>query len=87
MNLRRELPTLTSGLARLEEAGARIAALARAAVSAASPALTAAEIRTAGLEGALVPHGDVMLVLDALLDAGLADVAFRGTGGPVPPGR
>ena len=45
------------------------------------------EIRTPGRlpgAGSAVPHGDVMRVLDAFLQAGVADVVFQGSASPLP---
>jgi Biopolymer transport protein ExbD/TolR len=40
------------------------------------------QIRTPAPSGALVPHGDVMRVLDAFVEAGLAHVQFEGAALP-----
>lgn len=46
------------------------------------------EILTPQPGGAFVPHGDVVLVLDALIDAGVANVGFEGRMPPLAiPGR
>ena len=45
------------------------------------------EIKTPLPKGATVPHGDVMAVLDAFLDAGLEKVDFEGAPSPLPFGR
>jgi biopolymer transport protein ExbD len=42
------------------------------------------EIRTPFPEGQAVPHGDVMLALDAFLEAGLTNVDFEGAAAPLP---
>ena len=42
------------------------------------------EIRTPRPGGLMVPHGDVMAVLDAFVRAGVADVTFEGTPMPHP---
>lgn len=41
------------------------------------------EIKTPAPTGALVPHGDVMRVLDAFLEAGVAQVDFEGAASPL----
>ncbi len=45
------------------------------------------EIKTPSPTGALVPHGDVMGVLDAFLRADIADVVFEGAAPPRPDRR
>lgn len=45
------------------------------------------EIKTPRPKGELVPHGDVMLVLDAYLDADLMNVVFEGSPSPLPVSR
>jgi biopolymer transport protein ExbD len=38
-------------------------------------------------KGGLVPHGDIMGVLDAFLEAGVTEVNFQGAGSPLPRSR
>ena len=47
-------------------------------------AAAAGEIKTPMPKGAAVPHGDVMAVLDAFLEAGLDNVSFQGAPSPLP---
>jgi biopolymer transport protein ExbD len=42
------------------------------------------EISTPVTSGGLVPHGDVVLVLDAFVEAGVSDVKFVGARPPLP---
>jgi hypothetical protein len=44
----------------------------------------AGEIDTPLPHGGLVPHADVVRVIDAFLEAGVADVEFKGTRTPLP---
>ncbi len=48
------------------------------------PPAVKGEIRTPPPFGPAVPHGDVVFVLDALLEAGIADVTFEGSPLPLP---
>jgi len=47
--------------------------------------LVKGEIQTPAPTGPLVPHGDVMRVLDAFVSAGLTSVNFEGAAPPMPP--
>lgn len=46
--------------------------------------IVAGEIKTPLPSGAAVPHADVMKVLDAFIEAEIADVKFQGAPSPVP---
>lgn len=45
------------------------------------------EIDTPPPSGLLVPHADVMRILDAFIEAGITDVNFVGAGSPLPKAR